>query len=119
MSTDVLEAPAHSTSVAELHVPVEVIRTLRALGIDTAEQFVGAAQVAGMELRPLLGDVFESALASAAGLAQMPGEKLSDELAALPCALGAETELPAMVGETVPQLSWTGKWVFVGRRSLS
>lgn len=103
MSEYVREALADPTSVTELDVPVEAIRTLRALGIDTVEQFVGAAQVASMELRPLLGDVFESALASAAGLAQMPGERLSDELA-LPCALGAETELPAVVGETVPQL---------------
>ena len=105
MPRDVREALAPATSIEELRLPDEAIRTLRALGIDTAEQFLGAAQVANMELRPLLGDVFETALASAAGLAQMPGETLSDELAALPCALGAETELPAAVGETVPQLS--------------
>lgn len=105
MSAAAVATAAHRTSITELDVPIEAIRTLRALGIDTAEQLVGAAQVAGMELRPLLGDIFDHALTSAAGKAQMPGEELSEELAALPCALGAETEPSATLGETVPQLS--------------
>jgi len=118
MSEYVREALADPTSVTELDVPVEAIRTLRALGIDTVEQFVGAAQVARMELRPLLGDVFESALASAAGLAQMPGERLSDELAALPCS-GPRPNCQPWLARRFRNFSWTGKWVLAGRRSLS
>lgn len=81
------------------------VQTLRALGIDTVEQFIGAAQAAGPALSRLLGADLDALIAPATTMAQLMSPEVAADLAALPCALGAQTDNVDRVAEIVPALA--------------
>jgi hypothetical protein len=93
------------TDIAQLDQLSPHRQTLRALGIDTVEHFVSAAQAAGLELRGLLGADLDPLVASAMTMAAPMSAELAAELAALPCALGAHTEDIPTVSDVIPALA--------------
>lgn len=92
------------TDIAKLWQADKHMRTLRALGMDSVEQFTAAAQVAGPELSRLLGGDLDALIAPAMEMAQSVSPEIEAELYALPCSLGARTEELASTAEMVPEL---------------
>lgn len=92
------------TDIASLPQLQPFQKTLRALSIDTLEQFIAASQAAGLELRALLGTDLDTLVAPATALAQAMSAELAHQLADLPCALGAQTSPRESVADVVPSL---------------
>ncbi len=96
-----------TTSVADVAALRPHAMVLRALGFDTAEQFIAAARIAGPELSQLLGTNLDDLVAPAMGIAESMSAALEEELAALPCALGAQMDGLEPVNTMVPRLQLT------------
>jgi hypothetical protein len=93
------------TDIKELATLGPHVKILRALSIDTVEQFIAAAQVARPELSQLLHVDLDSLIAPATAMAQMMDASVAADLAALPCALGARTDRIEQVTEMVPSFA--------------
>jgi hypothetical protein len=93
------------TDIAQLASLGPRLQVLRALGIDTVEHFISAAQVAAPELRRLMGDDLDGLVAPAMTMAQLMSADVAESLAALPCALGARMDDTRQVADVVPTLA--------------
>ena len=69
--------------------------SLSALGFDTLEQVLGAAQVAGPELGRALGVGIADLIGSTMAIAAPVTDEMADRLWSLPCAMGARLDSPA------------------------